>query len=262
MGPLFYGYLEAPHFWLGYYKNILFNSAIHANITERSVSNVDAMKNITFSKSALVILKEAENLFAQKGFKATSISEIANKTGGSKANIYHHFKSKEHLYQVNLKLACERVFNVFEPSKDKLTSSPKKSLKENIALHLKNMIEQPNSINLIKRELMDDNQIEGRMLAQDIFTNAFKKVTALISEASSQTQKSTPSDSNITASMQAFMLIGVNVFFFESQSVMKCLPGISSFSDYPEIFSSSIFDMIIDQDFTHIIEPNKGTLNV
>ncbi len=42
------------------------------------------------------------------------------------------------------------------------------------------------------------------------------------------------------------MLIGVNIFFFDSQSVMKYLPGVSSIADSPEVFSNKIFDFIMN----------------
>lgn len=40
----------------------------------------------------------ARALFAQKGYKATSIEDIVEATGSSKGNIYYHFKSKEGLF--------------------------------------------------------------------------------------------------------------------------------------------------------------------
>ncbi|MEC0092173.1 TetR/AcrR family transcriptional regulator [Paenibacillus macquariensis] len=40
----------------------------------------------------------ARGLFAQKGYKATSIEDIVGITGSSKGNIYYHFKSKEGLF--------------------------------------------------------------------------------------------------------------------------------------------------------------------
>jgi len=199
-------------------------------------------QKIELSKGAMSILNVAESLFAQKGFKATSISEIAKKVGGSKANIYHHFKSKEHLYQAALGLACERVFNVLGLTNSVPSVDARTRLKEYVSLHLKSMLEQPNSTNLIKRELMDNNQIEGKMLAKDIFTNTFAKVASLVFDAN-DIDKSTQ---DVNASLQAFMLIGVNIFFFDSQSVMKYLPGVSSIADSPEVFSNKIFDFIMN----------------
>ena len=210
----------------------------------KNMSTSFSVKNSPkFSKGALAILSVAESLFAQKGFKATSISEIAKKTGGSKANIYHHFKSKEHLYQETLELACEHIFDVLQPSKGQLSSNPKQRLKDYISLHLKSMIEQPNSTNLIKRELMDNNQVEGRLLAKDIFSTIFTKVATLVFGAHGIEKE----NNNIIASLQAFMLIGGNMFFFDLQSVMKYLPGMSSLSDSSEAFSNMIFDLIINQ---------------
>ncbi|MCZ8520830.1 MULTISPECIES: TetR/AcrR family transcriptional regulator [Paenibacillus] len=44
------------------------------------------------------IADAARALFAQKGYKATSIEEIVKATGCSAGNIYYHFKNKEGLF--------------------------------------------------------------------------------------------------------------------------------------------------------------------
>lgn len=44
------------------------------------------------------ILAAAERLFAEKGFAATSVRDVAEASGTSKALIHHHFGSKEDLY--------------------------------------------------------------------------------------------------------------------------------------------------------------------
>ena len=45
------------------------------------------------------LAEAARSLFAQKGFKATSIEDIVAATGSSKGNIYYHFQSKEGLFR-------------------------------------------------------------------------------------------------------------------------------------------------------------------
>lgn len=45
------------------------------------------------------ILAAAFEEFQQKGFTATSIDDIAERTGLSKGSIYNYFKSKEHLFR-------------------------------------------------------------------------------------------------------------------------------------------------------------------
>lgn len=59
-----------------------------------AVKGVKAQKNP--AKSA-VILKAAQNIFAQKGFHEATISDIAKRAEVSEATIYEYFSSKEEL---------------------------------------------------------------------------------------------------------------------------------------------------------------------
>ncbi|MEX1668954.1 TetR/AcrR family transcriptional regulator [Zhongshania guokunii] len=52
------------------------------------------------------ILDIAENLFAQQGFAATSVSEIAAQVGISSPGIYKHYSNKFAIYEQ----VCERLF--------------------------------------------------------------------------------------------------------------------------------------------------------
>jgi TetR/AcrR family transcriptional regulator len=55
------------------------------------------------------ILAAAEELFAKEGFDAVSMNAIADKAGVSKANVFHHFKSKNDLYLAVIKQACQQA---------------------------------------------------------------------------------------------------------------------------------------------------------
>jgi len=55
-------------------------------------------KQIQSEQTKKRLADEARALFAQKGYKATSIEDIVEATGSSKGNIYYHFKSKEGLF--------------------------------------------------------------------------------------------------------------------------------------------------------------------
>ena len=46
-----------------------------------------------------VILAEARRLFTDRGFEATSIDDIADAAGVAKGAVYHHFASKEAVFQ-------------------------------------------------------------------------------------------------------------------------------------------------------------------
>ena len=56
------------------------------------------------------ILKAAMQLFANRGFHETSMSEVAREAGVSKALIFWHFKTKEELFVAVLKRLLEPYF--------------------------------------------------------------------------------------------------------------------------------------------------------
>ena len=55
------------------------------------------------------IFRAAERLFAERGFDSVSIRDVAREAGVSKANIFHHFASKQALYETVLTRACEAL---------------------------------------------------------------------------------------------------------------------------------------------------------
>lgn len=54
------------------------------------------------------ILRVAEDLFVEKGFVGTSMSEIAERAGVAKSLIYHHFESKQALWHDLIRQYHER----------------------------------------------------------------------------------------------------------------------------------------------------------
>ena len=48
-------------------------------------------------ETAQIILEKANGLFVEKGYERTSMREIAERVGISKAALYHHFESKEEI---------------------------------------------------------------------------------------------------------------------------------------------------------------------
>ena len=71
------------------------------------------MPDITPSPSAVSaldrIVSAAERLFAERGFDSVSISDVAREAGVCKANVFHHFASKQALYESVLTRTCEAL---------------------------------------------------------------------------------------------------------------------------------------------------------
>jgi TetR/AcrR family transcriptional regulator len=73
------------------------------------------------------ILKVAEDLFVEKGFIGTSMNEIAEKAGVAKSLIYHHFKSKQELWQAMIRDYDDR-FGLIEKFYETLSAKDPESL--------------------------------------------------------------------------------------------------------------------------------------
>ncbi len=57
-----------------------------------------ARKDISnMHETAQIILEKAHELFVEKGYERSSMREIAERVGISKAALYHHFKNKEEI---------------------------------------------------------------------------------------------------------------------------------------------------------------------
>jgi AcrR family transcriptional regulator len=55
------------------------------------------------------LIEEATALFAERGYEATSIEAVLQRTGVSRGALYHHFKSKEALFEAVYESAQARV---------------------------------------------------------------------------------------------------------------------------------------------------------
>lgn len=198
-----------------------------------------AVSENTLSKGARSILKEAEELFANKGFDAVSINEIAKQAGVSKANIFHHFQSKDRLFLEVLKIACNRSAEALDTSAEHFPENPLAQIRHFVSSHLQVLLAHPRSTRLIQWELMVNAEQQGEQLAQEVFAETFSRVVSLVREA----QSHDVIKSGIDASLLAFLLIAVNVFFFETRDVLKHLPDVG-FAESPDDYSAAVFDLL------------------
>ena len=79
------------------------------------------------------------SLFAERGFEATSVEEIAAKAGVSKPVVYEHFGGKEGLYAVIVDREMQKLLGMVEGA---LTEDHPRRLLEQAALALLTYIEQ------------------------------------------------------------------------------------------------------------------------
>jgi AcrR family transcriptional regulator len=83
------------------------------------------------------ILEVAGAVFAEEGFAATSMSNIAARLGGSKGTLYNYFKSKEELFAAVVQEECSRLADIlFEDDERRTITEALTAIGERFIAHL------------------------------------------------------------------------------------------------------------------------------
>lgn len=186
------------------------------------------------------ILRAAETLFSKHGFDAVSMQDIAERAGVSKANVFHHFDSKNALYLAVLRGCCDRSSHLLQ----ELISEPA-PIAERLArfaeTHLQMLLGQEQMTRLIQREILKGNARRGEELAQQIFGDNFARFVEVLRQAQATGELRADTD----PALIAVVLLGADVFFFEAQSVLRHFRDVD-FADDPARYSRMLIDIILN----------------
>ena len=186
------------------------------------------------------ILRAATDLFGEGGFDGVSINAIACRAGTSKANVFHHFGSKDELYLAVMRDACGR----FAASIDALGEGGRafgERVGDFVREDLGTMRAQPDQSHLILREILESGPCRGRALASEVFDEQFGRIVALFREGQAAGEMA----ADVPPALAASMLIACNVFLFQSQHVLRHLPGVD-FVDDPDRYAALVSRVLID----------------
>lgn len=185
------------------------------------------------------ILAAATDLFAECGYDGVSINAIAARAGTSKANVFHHFGSKDALYLETMRSACGK----FEPVLDRLDETERR-FEDRLLQFLREDIEQmfadPDRARLILREILESGPSRGRELATEVFDEHFARLVAMFRDG----QRAGVLAPEVPPALAASMAIACNVFLFQSQHVLRHLSGVD-FVDDPERYAALISRMLL-----------------
>lgn len=186
------------------------------------------------------ILAAARELFAAHGFDGVSMSEVAARAGASKANIFHHFGSKEDLYLAVMRDACRRSEALLAGMLRERGDADAR-IAEYARQHLEMLYEDPERSRLVLREVLQSSPRSGQTLAERAFKDDFEMVTRLFREG----QASGRLAAHVDPSFAAFLMLAANVMLFQSQHVLRHLPGVS-FVDEPERYREMLLDALLN----------------
>lgn len=189
--------------------------------------------------SAERMLDAAEQLFGELGFDAVSMNAIAIKAGVSKANIFHHFKSKQDLYHAVLSNACKESRARIDRL-EQAEGSFVERLAHFASSHLQGILEHSNLARLVLRELLENSESRSKELAGQVFGPNFARLVEIISngQARGELRK------DIDPAMVAVMLIAANLYFFEARDLLRHFPAVD-FADDPQRYSTKMLSMLL-----------------
>jgi TetR/AcrR family transcriptional regulator len=186
------------------------------------------------------ILAAAEALFADAGFDAVSMNAVAERAGVSKANIFHHFSSKNALYLAVMRNACGRA----NPLMDDLGNpggSFVERLRDFARAHLANLLDNPQTSRLILREVIDNDPQRCQELAEQVFGANFARLVATLRIGQARGELRADLDPGMVANL----LIAADLFFFQSREVSRHLPDARHLSENPTAYSELLVDILL-----------------
>lgn len=199
----------------------------------------DAPTGYSDCPGATAIIRAAGKLFANQGFEQVSLNAIAAEAGVSKANIFHHFASKEGLYQAVLVSACRKTSQLLNALLDE-NGAFEERFSHFTQAHLDHLFQEREAARLILRELLEGNGELGRKLAREVVGDNFARLVSSIRQG--QTADLLRRD--IDPAIVATILVGANVFFFLAQDLLQHMDD-AGFVDAPALYSQSLADLLL-----------------
>ena len=191
-------------------------------------------------ESTEIILNKAEKLFADSGFGSVSMTNIANACNMSKANLYHHFSSKEDLYKQILIRAQKNTQNILEKTKE-ITGTNIEKIEFFINEHLNQMLKDPMKYRLLAREFSDLGLSSRSLTSIGLMEQNLSQIVALIDQAKRKKEIIETTDSHLLA----YQLLSPNFTYITHQdlfdSVFEGL-GPSSNKDFSKTLTTNLLN--------------------
>lgn len=197
------------------------------------------------------ILAAAEKLFSEHGYDAVSINAIAVRAGVSKANIFHHFNTKNELYLAVVKDACKET-----QTRVQTIARDHRSIVDRLShfaqAQLQFMLEHGQTTRLILRELIKNGPERGRELAEQVFGQSFARLVGMIREGQAQGELR----QEVDPAAIAVMLVAINIYYFEAREMLRHYPDVD-FADDPERYIQKMLKLMLNGILPNTQEKNN-----
>lgn len=180
------------------------------------------------------ILTQATKLFAEQGFEAVSMRDIAKVNEIKAPSLYNHFKDKKALYQACLQAAFQQHNSQLN---ELMTGeSPVEiKLKKVIALSLLKMAQDSNFRLLIQRELLQNDKQRLQFLAEEVMHHSCQQLEAILKILAPD------ADHHFVITT----LMGLVMFHVQIGPMREFLPGANINHEQIDYLSESIYQLCL-----------------
>lgn len=186
------------------------------------------------------ILQAALELFAENGYEGVSVHSIAERAGVSKANVFHHFASKEALYLAVLRSASSEWGDEMEAQ----IGAPgdfATRLRAMIGNMLRRLCETQTHSRLMLREILENGALRAQQLNDDVFARNFELEVAIFRRAKADGDLRVDLDPVIAW----MMTLSACVFFFQSRDLLRHNPAFRHYADTPDDYADQVCTVLL-----------------
>jgi TetR/AcrR family transcriptional regulator len=167
-----------------------------------------------------LILDAAEQLFAERGFRAATIQELGKASGLSPALIYYYYRDKGGLYEAVIGRIIETMVGT-ALSRAPADADPAVALRAIVEVQGQIFLERPHVARLIARELVDYEGQHAQKAVRETLTRLFQRLSGLIASA----QKTGRFRANLDPAFAAVSVVSQVAWFAVASPVVGTLLG-------------------------------------
>jgi TetR/AcrR family transcriptional regulator len=197
--------------------------------------------------AARSILDAAQSLFLRDGFETVSVAQIAEQAQVSKANVFHHFHSKEALYIDVMREASIGHAEFAEHLLQEDLSSAEK-LRRLALWEFEDSFHNEGRVRLLIREVFGGCRIQARQLAREVFRRNFDAVIGLFVQGQQRGEFRPDFDPAVAA----LMLGATSGMYAQTREGLRQFPQFR-YTDDPRGYANAAVDLVL----TSILVPAR-----
>lgn len=200
-----------------------------------AISSADSRR----SAGEQAILEAAVQLFSNQGFDGVSMRQVAEQAGVSKANIYHHFNSKEALYLAIMHNSAQRLSGLVDQLEE--GEGPfEDRLRQFAQSHLEHLFGNAATLRLFLREMISGDEDRCRIMVDQGVGEVFQRLIRIFREG----QQAGVLKNDLDPGLCAMVLMGGDIFYFQSHHMLKHFPEAGSLTA-PSNYSNEMMNVIL-----------------